>query len=56
MDFISYCLFLFIGIVVGSFLGWLLMKRLCRMQIGEQKKGWIGRMIGVVLVAFGASS
>lgn len=28
MDFISYCLFVFIGGTVGAFLGWLIMQRI----------------------------
>lgn len=55
MDFISYCLFLSIGMVFGSFLGWLVMKRLGRMSIGEQQKGLIGLILTAVMVAFGAS-
>ncbi len=55
MDFLIYVLFLFMGILFGSFFGWILMRRLCQRVPGEQAKGLLGALLTLLLTAFSAS-
>lgn len=55
IDFIVYVLFLAIGVLFGSFFGWLLMRWLCRRQPGERAKGLLGAAITALLAVFSAA-
>lgn len=54
-DFVSYLLFMFIGVVFASFFGWLFMGWYCSRQPGEAERGWLGTVLAALLAIFGAS-
>lgn len=55
MDFFAYIVFMFTGMVVAAFFGWLLMRKLWGYDPGSAKKGLIEGIVAIIALTFGAN-
>ncbi len=54
MDFLVYCLFMFAGMLVASFCGWLFFGWWVNKGATTERKGWIAALIAVITGAVGS--